>query len=279
MNKSSLVSVIVTTRNNHETLGACLLSIKKQSYESLELIVVDNNSTDDTRLIAKRYTEHIYVKGPERSTQRNFGVEKTKGSYVLIIDSDMELGQDVVKACVEKVQNSPSTKAVIIPEESFGVGFWAQCKRLERSFYVGVRWIEAARFFDKSTYEEVGGYDESLVSGEDWDLSRRVEMAGNISNVTEFIRHNEGHINLLKTLKKKYYYAQHAKDYLVHNPEHSMLSAQVGPIQRYKLFLSHPVKLFKNPFLGTAMLFMKSSEFAVGAAGFIKSIRSEGVPE
>jgi len=40
----------------------------------VEIIVVDNNSTDNTVKIAKRFTDKVYNKGPERSTQRNYGV-------------------------------------------------------------------------------------------------------------------------------------------------------------------------------------------------------------
>lgn len=267
--KQPLVSVIVTTRNNHDTLAACLNSIWQQSYTSIELVVVDRDSSDDTKAIAQRYTKHVFNHGPERTAQRNFGVTKTTGGYVFIVDSDMELGQDVVKACIDSIQDEPEIKAVVVPEESFGIGFWAQCKRLERSFYVGVGWIEAARFFDKATYLQAGGYDETLVSGEDWDLSKRIENFGRIGNIHECIRHNEGHISLWKTLKKKYYYAQHARTYLARNPVSSKLSAQVGPLQRYKLFLSHPSKLFRNPLLGLSMLYMKTCEFAFGALGYL----------
>ena len=151
-----LISVIVTTRNNHQTLDACLRSIAAQSYGNIELIVVDNNSSDDTKDIAKRYTKLVFDKGPERSAQRNFAVAKASGDYVCIIDSDMELSEDVIASCVETVTEH-KYGAVIIPEESFGEGFWAQCKKLERSFYVGVDWIEAARFFDKKIYHQAGG--------------------------------------------------------------------------------------------------------------------------
>ena len=133
--KQPLISVIVTTRNNHDTLDACLQSIVAQSYSPIELVVVDNNSTDDTKDIARRYTPHVYNKGPERSVQRNYAVEKASGDYVVIIDSDMELTRDVIRSCVSFVRQNPETGGVIIPEESFGQGFWAQCKKLERSYY------------------------------------------------------------------------------------------------------------------------------------------------
>ncbi len=286
--KNPLVSIIVPTRNSSQTLEACLASIHNQTYKPIELIVVDRDSTDDTKKIAKKYTKHVYNHGPERCAQRNFGAVKATGKYLVMIDSDMELDPKVIQACVDTIESDKKIKEVVIPEESFGQGFWAQCKRLERSFYVGVSWIEAARFFTKEAYDKAGGYDETMVSGEDWDLSRRIEeqarpsgaTAGQgsaIANIDEFIRHNEGRIKLWKTLRKKYYYAQHAKAYLAKNKEGSNLSAQKGPIQRYKLFLSKPGKLLKNPVLGTSMLFMKTCEFGAGALGYFGSNKKSQV--
>ena len=166
-----LVSVIVPTKNSRQFLDACLDSIRKQSYPNIELIVVDNSSTDDTQKIARKYTDKVYTKGPERSAQRNFGVTQASGEFVAIIDSDMELAPEVITQAVAQFTN-PHVVGVVIPEESFGVGFWAQCKRLERSFYVGIPWMEAARVFKRATYTDLGGYDTALVSGEDWDLSQ-----------------------------------------------------------------------------------------------------------
>lgn len=269
-----LVSVIVPTKNSAATLGACLKSIKEQSHYPIELIVVDNHSSDTTQEIARQFTDKVVVKGPERSAQRNYGASRASGRYLLMVDSDMVLNREVIKACSEEALGDPMIKGIVIPEESFGIGIWSQCKQLERSFYIGVPWIEAARFFEKVAYDAVGGYNETLVSGEDWDLSKRIEQIGSVSRINEFIRHNEGRISFWKTLKKKYYYAHHAKAYLVRNPEKSMLFSQVGPIQRYKLFLSGPSKLLARPFLGVAMLVMKTAEFASGGLGYILSSSS-----
>jgi glycosyltransferase involved in cell wall biosynthesis len=271
--KTPLISAIVTTYNNEATLEACLASIAGQDYSRVELVVVDNNSTDNTKAIARRYTSNVFNKGPERSAQRNFAVEKAHGDYVVIIDSDMELTPHVISACVEKITETPAIGGIIIPEQSFGEGFWAQCKRLERSFYVGIDWMEAARFYNKKLYQEAGGYDTALVSGEDWDLSRRVAALAPLGRITELIMHNEGRLSLSKTLQKKYYYAGKAAAFLQKNPVESKLASQEGPLQRYKLFLSKPHKLFRNPFIGLGMLFMKTCEFGFGGMGYLVSRR------
>ena len=264
------VSVIVTTKNNHATLEACLQSIADQTYEHIELIVVDNNSSDDTKEIARRFTDHVYDKGPERSAQRNYAVQKSTGDYVCIIDSDMVLSNTVIQSCVETVAQQ-TYGGVIIPEESFGEGFWAQCKKLERSFYVGVDAIEAARFFDKKIYQQVGGYNEKMTGGEDWDLTARIRKVSKIGRSKAYIYHNEGRIYFGKTMRKTYYYASNATAYFDANKDQTILTNKSGPLARYALFLSKPGKLFKNPFYGVGALTLKTGEFAAGACGLIKA--------
>jgi len=268
--KQPLVTVIVTTKNNHATLEACLQSIADQSYKNIELVVVDNNSSDDTKEIAARFTTHVYDKGPERSAQRNFAVQKSSGEYVCIIDSDMELSKDVIASCVETVADH-AYGALIIPEESFGEGFWAQCKKLERSFYVGVDWIEAARFFDKKIYERSGGYNEKMTGGEDWDLTGRIRKIAEVGRSKAYIYHNEGRIYFGKTMRKTFYYASNAAAYFDANKDQTILTNKSGPIARYALFFSKPGKLFRNPFYGIGALTLKTGEFAAGGFGLIKA--------
>ena len=264
-----LVSIIVPTFNSTLFLDACLNSVKEQSYEYIELIVVDNNSVDDTKKKAFRYTKNVFNRGPERSAQRNYGVEKSKGKYLAIIDSDMVLSLDMVKSCVQKMEAKADWQGLIIPEDSFGSGWWAKCKSLERSFYVGVEWMEAARFFRKQAYVNAGGYNEKMVSGEDWDLSQRIGRVGEIGRIESYIHHNEGRISLLKTIKKKYYYAQKFSYYVDSTQNEKKLNKQTGIISRYYLFFAKPKILFGNPFLGVSMLFMKTCEFGIGGLGYL----------
>ena len=280
MKKSNpLVSVIVPTRNSAQFLDACLTSIKKQSYKNIEIIVVDNNSTDSTKEIVRSVIARseatwqsrifLFNKVPERITESNFGAKIATGEYFLFIESDIELSPKVIEACVNKILSTVKTVALVIPEKSIGIGFWAKCKALEKSFYVGVDLIEASRFFLKGSYLEVGGYDESLVSGEDWDLSQRIEKLGKIERIQEYILHNEGHFTLKKALLKKYYYAQNFSKYLSKKRPSEKTLHQTNPFLRFNLFFKNSNKLFNEPFLGLGMLFMKVSEFCFGGVGYV----------
>jgi len=265
--KKPLISVVVPTKNSEGFLEQCLRTIKEQTYKNLEIIVVDNNSTDKTKEIAKKYTKLIFNKGPERSTQRNYGASKARGDYLLFIDSDMELTKNVVKDCIRRIQNT-DIGGLIIPEESFGKGFWARCKTLERSFYVGVDWIEAARFFPKDVFNQVGGYDETQISGEDWDLNQRVGEKHRLGRIKSYIKHNEGDLSLLNLLRKKMHYAGEIKNYSSKKQNILNSKQQFSLRNRYMLFFANPRRLLSNPLIGIGMLFMKTSEFAAGGIGY-----------
>lgn len=202
-----LVSVIIPTKNSSRTLDACLRSVKDQSYKNIELIVVDNDSTDGTKEIAKKYTEKVFNFGPERSAQRNFGAQKAEGEYLFINDSDIYFNIDSVKECVE-LSDREICDAIILPEKSIGDGFWVKVKDFERSFYTGNDLMEGLRFFKKDIYLLLGGYDENLYAGEDWDLTIRFKESGyKISRSNIYIEHDEGNIDLLGSSRKKKYYA------------------------------------------------------------------------
>ena len=277
---TKLISVVVPTKNSAGTLEICLKSIKEQNYGAVELIVVDNASSDNTCEVAEMYADKVLQKGPERSAQRNFGVASSNGDYVVIIDSDMELTPNVLKECVARFDHQNEEKALVIPEESVGFGFWAQCKRLERSFYVGVSWMEAARCFRKSTFDEFAGYDENNTGTEDYDLPQRMIQtygADVVGSIEAPIVHHEGDIKLLYSCKKKFYYARRLDVYKEKGANHKNFTYQSNPLQRYKLFFSKPKELFRNPLVGIGMLFMKTMEFASGALGYVLRRRSSSV--
>ncbi|MCK5320724.1 glycosyltransferase [Candidatus Parcubacteria bacterium] len=272
-----LVSIIIPTRDRSELLRRCLDCLKNQTYKNIEIIVVDGNSELNDVEIAKEYTDKVFVfdkKGDHRCAQRNLGVKKASGKYVLIIDSDMELTEKVIESCVDIMEADNKTRGVTIPERSIGKGFWAKCKALEKSFYAGVDWMEAARFFKCEDFLQVNGYNENMTSGEDWDLSQRIGGLGKIKRTAEFLNHNEGRISLWKTVRNKYYYAGEFAKYMRANRDTEAMNKQTGILARYKLFFNDPIKLFRNPLVGLGMLFMKSCEFGFGGVGYLLEVKN-----
>ena len=167
------VSVIVTTKNNQDTIQSCLASIKSQSCKNIELIVVDNNSRDGTEKIARQFTKMVFTKGPERSAQRNFGISKAKGKYSMYIDSDQELERNVVKECVEACEKK-GFDAIAVEEDTIAGTFWSKVRALERETFVGNEFVVAARFFKKSVFDKIEGFDEKLTRHEHSDLHKRL---------------------------------------------------------------------------------------------------------
>jgi len=232
-NAHPLVSVIIPTFFSGKTVETCLRSIRNQSYENMEVIVVDAFSHDDTREVAEKFGAKVFLLPDERSPARNFGVRLAKGLFVLLVDSDMELTSNVVEECVAKCLGEDAD-AVIIPEESVGRSFLARCKKLEKGMRRQEFYFEAPRFFRKEVYDPLGGYDENLVVGEDFELTHRLRTAGFVIRRCEArIRHHEENVSLKSLTAKLYYYGKKLPTYVSKEPSLSLKT-------------SSPVHLMKN---------------------------------
>ncbi len=265
-----LVSLIVTTKNESAVLERLLESIKKQTYRQLELIVVDNHSSDKTVTIAKKYTKQVYSQGPERSSQRNYGAKKAKGKYLFFLDADMELTPTVVEECVKQIKKSTKIGSVTVPEYSIAKTFWEKVKAHERSFYnkEGDTTTDAARFFSRSAFEKVGGYDESITGPEDWDLPENIKKHGfKTARIKGVIYHHERVPSPYQLAKKKYYYALTSHRYLKkHN---------ISPVSAKTIYFLRPVfyknwqHLLGHPMLSSAMFVMFGFELTGGGLGYL----------
>jgi glycosyltransferase involved in cell wall biosynthesis len=263
------VTVVVTTRNSAKHLKAVLRSVREQTYPDVELIVVDNGSTDETVAVAERYADRVLDAGPERSAQRNRGVEASTGEQILILDSDMVLEPNVIAACMEALHRT-NAAAVVVPEDTLGEGFWAACRALERSCYEGDESIEAARFFSSEAFHRHGGYDERLTGPEDWDLPARMRRAGEqITCATTRIHHIEGQVRLGPHLRKKYYYGKTFGPYIRRNPG---LAARQFTVVR-PAFIRHWRRLAARPTLAAGIVFLKVAELAWGAMGLLSTLK------
>jgi glycosyltransferase involved in cell wall biosynthesis len=265
------VSIIIPTKNEEAHIGTLLKSIQTQTYSAIETIIIDNRSSDRTVDIASQFHVIVLKQGPERSSQRNFGAQKAKGEYFLFLDADMKVLPGVVDECVQQM-STKAYNALVIPEKSIGTGFWAQCKALERSFYEGIDWMEAARFYKKDVFLKLHGYDESLTGPEDFDLPQRLKErygAQSIGRISTYLYHDEGEFSLWSSLRKKFYYGKKMHVYLQKSVNVHAGLKQGSIIARFALYFSNPRKLFRHPIIGVGMLAMKLGEMVALSLGYI----------
>lgn len=265
---SQLVSVVVTTKNEEKNIERFLKSVKEQTYKSIEILVVDNNSADQTKAIAKRYTNKVFNKGPERSAQRNLGVDKSKGEYILVLDADMELKPRVVEDCV-KTALAGRLNALVIPETTTGKGIIAKIRKFEREMYMGDLTIEVARFFSRKVFLEFGGYDLNLTGPEDYDLPYRISKKYEIGRSHEYIFHHEATLTLPKLLKKRFYYASCGASYAQKHPE--LIKTQGNFLFR-KAYFRNWKNFVLHPAIGLLFISVKTLETVWAIAGFVSSV-------
>lgn len=270
------ISIIIPTRNSAEFLEDCFKSIKKQTYKNIELIVVDGNSNDKTLLLSKKYKAKVYIYVPKVAPgtfdaphKRNYGVKKAAGEYVFYVDADMKLQKNVVKEAVELCQKN-KFDAVIVHEDSFGVGKWAKAKNLERMCYWGDDTVEAPRFFKKSVWEEAGGLDVTLGGGgDDWDLYQKILSKNKkVGRITSMIDHNEGNLKISKLMKKRFMYGRDSARYISKRPKAGVISyfpIRKSYLKNWRLFVSRPNDT-------AAFIVMRTAEYAAGFFGIMYSV-------
>ena len=190
-----LYSFIIPVYNRPDEVDELLASMTRQTLKCFEVIVVEDGSQNDCREVCDRYAGqldlHYYYKdnsGPGQS--RNYGVERAKGDYVLVLDSDVVLPDGYLSAVDEELRRkradafggpdrahesfTPTQKAISYSMTSFFTtgGIRGGKKKLDkfspRSFNMGIR---------RDTYARLGGFSR-MRFGEDIDFSIRIFKAG-----------------------------------------------------------------------------------------------------
>lgn len=111
-----MISAVILAKNEDRNISSCLenLSFCRQ------IILIDDDSSDQTKEIAKKYGAEIYEKRLENfSDQRNFGLSKAKNEWVLFIDSDEVVSKDLKKEILEELKSDNHDGYMIKREDKF----------------------------------------------------------------------------------------------------------------------------------------------------------------
>jgi glycosyltransferase involved in cell wall biosynthesis len=265
--RTPLVSVIIPTKNSSNTLQKCLESIKNQDYRNIEIIIVDNYSTDATVEIAKRYTPLIYTFSPERSSQINYGVQKCSGTYIYRVDSDFVLENNVISEAVNESENGNYGAVLIHNTSDPSVSFWAKVRKFERDMYGSDDLNVAVRFIRRDVFLSVGGFDPRLIYGEDYDLHNRIVQKHKIGRIGAKEMHLGEYKSIRDIAKINYYYGKTAGLFLKKNKARGY--KQVSPFR--KVYLKNYKKFLQHPALGTGFIVYQAVRYGSGALGLLSS--------
>lgn len=169
------VSIIVP--NHGRDIHKLLESVNNSTYKNVELIVVDE--------------------GKERSIQRNLGIDRARGEFLLFLDSDQEVSPCLIKECVFLMKYAD---AIYIPEIIEAKGLFGAIRKWEREFYTGTP-IDVVRFVRAGCPR----FDEQQAGTEDSDWDRKIKGKRLIADYPLY--HNDN-VSLGAYLKKKVYYTK-----------------------------------------------------------------------
>lgn len=194
-NDKSLISVILPTYNRSNVVTRAIDSILCQSYSNIEIIVVDDGSTDNTETALEKYSGKItYVKQDNAgaSSARNHGIEVSNGEYIAFLDSDDQWGCEKLSLQYEFIKNNNvalvSTLAYTYDENNSLKKSTTKsiAKKSIKTFedvfqhpYLGTPTV----LVKKDVLVEAGGFDESLRTAEDIDLFLRIASKHNIGYI------------------------------------------------------------------------------------------------
>jgi glycosyltransferase involved in cell wall biosynthesis len=187
-----LVSIIIPLFNGEKYIEETLKSALNQTYSEIEIIVVNDGSTDRGAEIVKRYpVTFIQQKNKGISGARNLGINAAKGDFIALLDQDDLFKPDKIELEVKFLNDHPEYCMVYTPEERFGSG--ELVNRISKH-HVG-RTVEGNLFIDlyrrnyitpsstlirRSILDITGFFDESLAVCEEHDLFIRIAYNGMI---------------------------------------------------------------------------------------------------
>jgi glycosyltransferase involved in cell wall biosynthesis len=216
--ENPLISVIVPIYNGAQFISDAIQHILDQKYQPLEIIIVDDGSTDDTKKIIDKLSIDIrYFHQPNSgpAAARNRGIRNASGDFIAFLDVDDFWPENMLKTLMNELKDDSELEVVrgyaqlFRKDELDNIEYLGNAKESFPS-YIG------AGLYRKSIFDKVGLYDQELRFGEDGDWFNRAEEKNiamkRIEDITLYVQRHESNmtkgknlveLNILKVFKKK----------------------------------------------------------------------------
>jgi glycosyltransferase involved in cell wall biosynthesis len=217
-----LVTVVIPNFNYAKYLSDCFTSILNQSYAHLEIIFVDDGSTDDSIVIAQTYSDRVHIVPNEHggvNAARNLGIRNANGKYIAFCDSDDVWLSTKIELQVNFLEKNPEYGLVysgiqIVTEglaliELVDAKDAGDCSKefIKRPGEAIVLLGASTALIRRNLVKEIGGFDESLNGpGEDLDFFRRISEKTLINFIDDhLVMYRQHQISASRVSSEKYY--------------------------------------------------------------------------
>lgn len=219
------VSILIPIRNEEAFLGACLRALIAQDYpeSKTEIIIIDGHSTDHTKLVARQWTAQranvLILDNPRELTSAglNIGLQAARGEIIARVDGHCQIAPDYISQCVRALQET-GAECVGGTLRPRGIAYWEQVLALALTSRFGVgdsqyHFSTKPQYVDqvylgavpRAVLARLGGFDESLVRNQDYELNYRIRAAGGRIYLSPKIRSSYRPRNNLKSLARQYF--------------------------------------------------------------------------
>ena len=180
------ISIIIPTYNRCQLLSRAIQSVLDQTYPNIELIVVDNCSTDTTRKMVQGLSNpRIKYRRLEKrvgiSSARNIGIEMAEGQYIGFNDDDDEIDPQKTELQIKKFINTPERLGIVycghryvVNNKVLGVRLPKYRGNIFRNLLASCRIHTNTVLIKKECFNKTGMFDPELPSSEDWDMWLRL---------------------------------------------------------------------------------------------------------
>lgn len=174
-----LISVVIPCYNAHKYIGQTLDSVRAQTYRNIEIVVVDDGSSDPITIdyldqLAKSISV-VRQANQGLPAARNAGFRAAIGEYVLPLDADDWLEQDAIKLLLTALQDNPQAAFAFAHMRMEGEGEGILAKQYNFFEQLFLNQLPYCLLLRKAAWQQVGGYDESMRDGyEDWEFNIRL---------------------------------------------------------------------------------------------------------
>ncbi|ADI75105.1 glycosyl transferase family 2 (plasmid) [Methanohalobium evestigatum Z-7303] len=254
------VSVIIPTYNRSQTVSKTIKSVLNQTYQDFEIIIVDDNSSDNTEFIIKsfshfdsrvKYIKHNKNKGAPEA--RNTGIKNSKGDYIALLDDDDEWFPQKLEKQVklfakesddiglihcgyEKIDENGN---ILIPKKKLketGNMFY----ELLESNIIG----SPTNLIRSECFKKIGYCDVQLKSCQDWDLWIRISKHYKINYIPEILaRYNVSDVSISKNID-------------------SVLSGHKQILDKYFLYICKNNKIHSKHMKDIGLLYLHKGDYS-----------------